>query len=344
MKTGKNEKGYALLMVLMLILLFTVLGMGLMATNMNSAKQFNMKEEQVKARHQAEMGLLHYQAEVKKTVDNYTFTKFKGEGEAEAIKRSRLDLCQQLAAIELPSRTVADGSYSIKNRTFDGCAASGYNEISISLLSTGKSDHQLEKMVEGTIELAPPKINFNDDMPVKPVKPVPPAENDATIFLEIEGPHILKKINEEYGTLIINEIPSEEVTKKDKGSIVFQGGKGETLTVGKDLYIDGDIFSQNHSCIYVRGDMTVTGKIIFNTQSSIIVLGNAYFKGIIDLQNNANIYVAGNTYVGANKDLINLYNDANAYKDYCGNLPHWPETEPAKYRWKTKDELNPYYH
>ena len=77
MKAIKNEKGYALLMVLMLILLFTVLGMGLMATNMNSAKQFTTKENQVQARHQAEMGVLHYNAILKDKINSSSTSALK---------------------------------------------------------------------------------------------------------------------------------------------------------------------------------------------------------------------------------------------------------------------------
>ena len=47
-------------MVLLLVVVFTILGMGLLSINISSTKQFNKKEEQVQARHLAEMGILHY--------------------------------------------------------------------------------------------------------------------------------------------------------------------------------------------------------------------------------------------------------------------------------------------
>ncbi len=68
MKIKNNENGSALLMVLLLMLVFTILGMGLLTMNISAAKQFN-KEEQVQARHFAEMGVLHYKADVEELVE-----------------------------------------------------------------------------------------------------------------------------------------------------------------------------------------------------------------------------------------------------------------------------------
>jgi type II secretory pathway component PulK len=65
----KNQKGYVLLIVLMLIMVFTVLGLSLLTLNITSAKQFNNKEKIVQARHTAEMGALHYKAHIAKEWD-----------------------------------------------------------------------------------------------------------------------------------------------------------------------------------------------------------------------------------------------------------------------------------
>ncbi|EMF47988.1 hypothetical protein B481_0541 [Planococcus halocryophilus Or1] len=47
MKPIRNEKGYALLFVMLLVVLFTIMGMGLFTMNMNAAKQFSMKENKL---------------------------------------------------------------------------------------------------------------------------------------------------------------------------------------------------------------------------------------------------------------------------------------------------------
>ena len=77
MKIRYNERGGALLVVLLLVVVFKVVGMGLLTMNISAAKQFNKKEEQVQARHLAEMGVLHYKAEVKQTVDDYHQNAFE---------------------------------------------------------------------------------------------------------------------------------------------------------------------------------------------------------------------------------------------------------------------------
>ena len=46
-----------------------------MSMNISAAKQFNNKEEQIQARHQAENGLLHYKAMIDKKVESYSFEK-----------------------------------------------------------------------------------------------------------------------------------------------------------------------------------------------------------------------------------------------------------------------------
>ena len=57
-------------MVLLLVVVFTILGMGLFSMNISSTKQFNKKEEQVQARHLAEMGILHYKAKVQEMLNH----------------------------------------------------------------------------------------------------------------------------------------------------------------------------------------------------------------------------------------------------------------------------------
>ena len=71
MLKNKGEMGNALLLVLMVIVIFSVVGIGLITMNFSATKQFSKKEEQVQARHQAEMGVLHYKAEIDKAVNGY---------------------------------------------------------------------------------------------------------------------------------------------------------------------------------------------------------------------------------------------------------------------------------
>ena len=73
MRVLKEERGYALLISMVLIVVFTVLGMGLLSININASKQFNIKEEQVQARHLAEKGVLHFKALLKSELDSPTF-------------------------------------------------------------------------------------------------------------------------------------------------------------------------------------------------------------------------------------------------------------------------------
>ena len=97
-----NERGSALLIVLMLVVIFTVLGLGLLTMNISASKQFSKKEEQVQARHMAEMGLLHYKKEINNEVMSYSFTRKKDETEEAAIIRSKGELCNKILAVSPP--------------------------------------------------------------------------------------------------------------------------------------------------------------------------------------------------------------------------------------------------
>ena len=55
-KIRGNEHGNALLMVLMVVVVFTILGVGLLSMNASASKQFDKKEEQVQARHRRRWG------------------------------------------------------------------------------------------------------------------------------------------------------------------------------------------------------------------------------------------------------------------------------------------------
>ena len=71
-----NEKGSTLVMVLLIAVVITILGAALFTMNMSASKQFTNKEEQVQARHLAEMGVMHYQAKISDIVKAVEFEKY----------------------------------------------------------------------------------------------------------------------------------------------------------------------------------------------------------------------------------------------------------------------------
>lgn len=350
-----NEKGYALLTVLLLVMLFSVLGMGLIAMNTNASKQFNMKEEQVQARHQAEMGLLHYQATLKEEVKKYSFVKISGESNENALKRSREELCTHLNGISVQSDTGSTLKYDVTVPEMSGCnTASSTEKIVITVNSTGTANQNTEKIVKGTLTLDPPEVTDSSGVPnipaIPPGAPVisnPDFLNDKFSIHEhvvINELYVQKKQQTFFESFTIN-MPNENVI-----GLQIDGGSGDFIKVEKDLYIKGGLFSSNNSCIYVKGNLTVLGKIEIKANTFIIVGGDAYFK--VDPsgfnKSNTGIYVAGNTYIGVNKKLTEEYK-VNTFKNNdCSRRVDWKDPgnvapTTKEYYWETVEELNPEY-
>lgn len=293
MKTIKNEKGYALLMVLMLILLFTVLGMGLMATNMNSAKQFNTKENQVQARHQAEMGVLHYSAILKDKITNSTNSALK---------------CNDIDALLGPSKKLNVGEYTIEPASSTAGISCKEMENSkfmeITIKSTGIINGDTRKEVEATfyaankgVALTAPPAEGNVVSP--PVMPTSPDTEVKTILA-------MKKDYENFtGNLIIKD-------KLDIG-----GGNSDVLKVQKDLYITGDISIQNHACISSGGDFTALKPFNWgNSKTSLLVRKDAYLPTAIGNwhKNQVNVYIFGDLYLPKTYNFpVNKQDDRNLY-------------------------------
>lgn len=354
MNSIKSENGYALLMVLMLVLLFTVLGMGLLAMNMNASKQFNLKEEQVQARHQAEMGLLHYYAALKEQVKNYSFTKLSGESNDKALERSRKDLCDLIDEVKAQSDTDSTFKYVVDVPSKSGCDSILTDEkIIINVNSVGTADENTEKIVKGTISLEPPEVTDSTGVPGVPA--IPPGASVIT------NPNFLNDKTSIYEHVVINKkyeqkkqqtfFESFTINMPNENDVALQvnGGSGDYIKVEKDLYIKGSLKSANNACIYVKGNLTVLGDIDIKANTFIIVGGDAYFKGYSpDIKSNIGIYVAGNTFTGVNEILTEKYKHNTFKNNDCSKRVDWKDPgnvapTTKEYYWETIEELNPEY-
>ena len=357
MKQLKNEKGYALLFVMLLVVLFTILGLGLLLMNVNASKQFSMKEDQVQARHYAEMGLLHYRSLVEEAVEAYKFTATQ-EGASTALSKSRQELCNKILAIGKVEQSRIGSSYHVPTATLSGCTAGDSEKITITMNSTGIAQSGTTKLVEGSMEVRPPTIVASGATPTTgpaiPAKPVNntgqapitsyPSSGEVRGFVELNAPFTINRASYNYESFIIN-------TPESTTALLVAGGNNdESLKVEKDLYIGGGIHSQNHICIYVQGNLTVLGNINLGPHSLILVYGDAYLKGSVALRNStAKIHVIGNTYVGASKTLTNAYKNFGGYTNSCASVVTWPDpVEVAQngkeYYWNLNDDMYTIYH
>ncbi|WP_372868370.1 hypothetical protein [Planomicrobium okeanokoites] len=293
MKAIKNEKGYALLMVLMLILLFTVLGMGLMATNMNSAKQFTTKENQVQARHQAEMGVLHYNAILKDKINSSSTSALK---------------CSDIESLLGPSKKLSSGAYTIEPASSANGTSCKEMENSklmeITIKSIGVINGDTQKEVEATFYAAnkgatstSPPASGSDVSP-----PVIPSSPDT----EIKTVLAMKKDYETFtGNLII------------KDRLDIGGGSSDILITQKDLYISGEISIQNHACISAGGDFTALKPFNWgNSKTSLLVRKDVYLPTAVGNwhKNQVNVYIFGDLYLPKTYNYpVNKQDDRNLY-------------------------------
>lgn len=292
MKTSKNENGYALLMVLMLIILFTVLGMGLMATNMNSAKQFSAKENQVQARHQAEMGVLHYGAILKDKITSASASMIK---------------CSDIDALLGSTKKISAGDYTIEpaNATGTSCKEMENSKlIEITIKSTGIINGDTEKEVEATFYAANQGISSTVP-PVAGGVNAPPAIPPTT-GTEVKTVLTMKKDYETFsGNLIIKDL------------LDIGGGNSDVLKVYKDLYISGDISIQNHACIGAGGDFTALKPFNWgNSKTALLVRKDAFFPSAIGNwhKNQVNAYIFGDLYLPQNYNFpVKKSDDRNLY-------------------------------
>ncbi|WKA56195.1 hypothetical protein [Planococcus shixiaomingii] len=269
-----NEKGYALLMVIMLVLLFTTLGMGMLAMNINASKQFNLKEEQVQARHQAEMGVLHYGIIL--------------EDKIKSSSTSSLS-CNDIDAVLGTAKKLTVGNYIIEPANVLGSSCEEIENsklLEITIKSKGIINGDTEKEVKATFyatnqgvsSTAPPA-----GIVVSP--PTLPSSPDT----EVKTILAMKKDHENFlGNLIIKD-------KLDIG-----GGNSDILKVNKDLYISGNIDIQNHACISAGGNFTALKSFNWgNSKTSLLVRKDAYLPSAIGnwQKNQVNAYIFGDLYL-----------------------------------------------
>lgn len=353
-----NEKGYALLMVLMLILLFTVLGMGLLSMNINASKQFNIKEEQVQARHQAEMGVLHYEAVLKEKVMSSSSTAIT---------------CANIESILGTAKQISGTNYKVRgggsNNTSCKLLQDG-KKLEIKVKSIGSIGNTTEKEVEATFYA----INTGGNgipLTPSPAAPTPPLNSNQTPNESLIIRNLGKNCNNggnncTYDVYTTNKFALLEELETKQHSFHFQdhlvvknlrieGGSEDTIRVNKNLYISDNLDIQNHACLAVGGNLTV-GKNIFNknkNKTNIYVYGNFFLPTNHTEAFDFDVYVAGHVYQYDN--VSKIYKEQNKISSGIKELTNQTDKEcnVAKYNnpgnqiitplWNLSDEINVIY-
>lgn len=322
MKFKNNENGYALLMVILLVLLFTTLGMGLLAMNINASKQFNVKEDQVQARHLAEMGILHFQAELEEKVNSW------GNKNIENI-------CDNITGLSKQQSAELQNSYWVTYSKDLNCLVED-EMITITVMSTGDvSKGQRKEELEAVFVIKNKGLKTKEEGYI----PIPTDFNDS-----------IKIKNEDY--VIQNGIYSqEEDSLYVKNNLKVENGNsdnGNDVTIKRNLFIDGDMNIQNHACFAIQGDLIVKGNVNVTNKVYIFVYGDAYFNSYDSNNHNNDIYVSGKVYINGS-EIINPYQDVptgnssnsgNSNDEKSCPLPGSGNPSTPSYSWELLDKID----
>ncbi|MBT2569227.1 hypothetical protein [Planococcus sp. ISL-110] len=273
MRRIRNEKGYALLLVMLMVVLFTIMGMGLLAMNMNAAKQFNTKEEQVQARHQAEMGILHYQAEIEKNFHPVIEDKSAFCVSLENLKQQVIGKYYSISASEC----------EIENE-----------KITFSFTSKGTAGVREEKIVEASIffEKKTSGQGTGEGLESGNTNTLPTMPSNS-VRKELNG------LDVDNGTF-----PLGKANLYILGDLTVESGfnmGGSQIEIPNDLYIDGNMDLHNQGCVVVRNDLTVLDKIKFGNKIYLFVYGDANLPDDIQIHNNSEIFISGNVFINGKK-------------------------------------------
>lgn len=350
MKNKLNEEGYALLMVMMLVLLFTTLGMGLLAMNINASKQFNIKEEQVKARHQAEMGVLHYQKELE------AYFKVNKPTISNAV-----DFCNNItpSTVTVMSDNKKYTTTLLKNQ----CSISN-GQLTMPLKSTGIAGQKGTELIEAKLYLSKPSV--------VPQKPTMPTLSEEVITTE---PDCSNKGKGQDCNKTIEKFTNVDTMTLKKGDFLFknhlivgnltvEGGNGANLTVERDLYIHNNLFVQNFACIAVQGNFTIhydsateqknnknndkNNVNYFGNKTYLYIYGDVNLPEEPDFKNgNSGIYVNGDVYLKGIKVIpkptwAETFSTANGHKGNDGKCT-LPGENPANIKWSLNDKIDAEY-
>ncbi|WP_438311212.1 hypothetical protein [Sporosarcina sp. FA9] len=379
MRIRNNERGSALMVVLLLVAVFTLLGMSLLSMNISAAKQFDKIEEQVQARHLAEMGVLHYKAELQKIVtdNNNNIANIVKEhisaGKSIEELKYLLDnkfsvFCKEISNSEFvisETKPPITGIYSTNNisdNEKDRCETIE-KDVIVSFKSIGNSGNY-EEFINAAITIISSGLIIH---------PLESGDNDGS-----ENDNTVTKLGP-FGTIYTNPITvmgDQSLDNKDnytfKDAVIFEknltlstaGGNKYTPVIDaeKDLYVGGKLTLSNHNKINVGGDLTIVNSLKIGNNSCIAVngklsskeasLGNnsvlvIYGNGYFDKKpSGGSIYIRGKLIVGG-KEVVNTYNIESYKGGKCKNSDEFSNYDSSDYQakisWDIAENLDATY-
>lgn len=315
-----------LAIAVIIIVLFSILGLGLVTLNASASKQFTNKEQQVQARHFAEMGLVYYKNEAEKVLkdpDSALNTELNHElarlnDNALLTQDKKFDIigilfCEKLTGSAIVNLiNTGDSNYEFLK---EDCKINVENtsvDITVKSKGTSKEKDEIIKL-NLSVNLPEELITNNDGSSTIPLGKI----------IEVGWPCTDKHC----GTATVKKYT--DISQKSdslfvqKGNLLFLdslvvknlevgGGKTLNLTIEKNFTSTGTFKLQNHACVIVKGDFNSLDLSIQSSNVSIYISGDAYFGNVNFKKNisSTTITVIGDVYINNKKQIPKpaLYN------------------------------------
>lgn len=318
----KNQRGYALLMVMLLVILFTIIGMGLLTMNINASKQFNLKENQVEARHLSEMGILHYQNVLEKAVRANTID----------LKCTKIEPLLEIVNNDSKSdlKYVVAGNGSSGNSCIDRGGT-----LEVRVLSKSEGSLSTEKIITATYYIKnkgtqiPGNGASNPSSPLAPTKPISNG-NKLTTWNKSCDKSGQKKCKDTHETIPeFTEVTMIEMKQNSLhfmeslvlDNLIVNGGNGANLKVDKNMYVTNEIDVQTHACIAVGQNLVVKQNLESVNKLSMIIYRDAYLPQKLESTSpNNEMYIFGNVFLPSGFSLppkigkMKIYVKGHVYK------------------------------
>ncbi|KSU61006.1 hypothetical protein AS034_15310 [[Bacillus] enclensis] len=283
----REEKGYALVLSLLIITIFMVVALSLLAASYNNSKQSIKVEKNYQAVAVAEMGIPYYQTSILHALE-----KTRDAVLAEIAQDKNAGLNEEeifnLMITKFPDflkeekvEVGEDASFELK-RTISPAGDTG---LFIEITSTGvKKKERFTLFAETTIPLTiMPAVNNGDshtgDFLKKITLPTVPDSCKNPVSLNNRCKEVLLTTSKTY---LGNNM------KIQKDLIYSQN----------DLTLTGNNNNLDNSSIHVDGQFTM-GKNMNNAKNIILEVGkNAIFNGHFDLEGESEVYIGGDMKVG----------------------------------------------
>lgn len=338
MKRINNELGNTLLIVMIIVIVFTIIGVGLLSINISASKQFNHKEEQVQARHLAEMGIIHHKANIEEAVDLYhskpfefVYIKKKGNGnndddkiiDEEASKRKYFnELCNAVKNVSVSTYTTQLGTYIVNGSLNCSMDSEGNipTKMIVNLESDGKSKDVTKKILakvtissggelgSGTDDSSIGEVKNPGEIPKKPDYPVSNWGTIPTVnnLDAIQNPkpakviHAITSKNPFETTSFVEILGSADMEKKSNWTF------NDHLIIGGSFKTNTG--GKDASLLTVNKDLYVGGAFDhLSNHTKSIIRGNFIVKGDMRFGTKSQFMVGGNALFDYGISLVDTH-------------------------------------